>query len=275
MANRTLSGTENNKDTKYYDLKYIQNAELSTDELEEKYEEIRTSYASMRDYFSTYVYPEYVQWYKDLLGYTWDRKLDLMKSGLMDKSNIKYPLIASVHHTYHSNTYDSATDIKAIPTSDKASSNTDSAQKLIDWGFSIAKADDHIKQMDFEATLVGPGFARVWFEMLDYDMSYKKWDKTNTFNYKRSNPRLDYIDIFKLCYDPQATDFYHAPKFYTQQMTWAKVEEMYYDFVKDITEEDRKEMVWGWTGTGSYWNEYDFSMVKQIKWFEDSKWPPQ
>ena len=161
---------------------------------------------------------------------------------MADKSNIKYPLIASIHHTYFSNTYDSATDIKAMPTTEKAAENTHTAQKLIDWGFSISKADEHIKKMDSEATLIGPGFARVGFEMMEYDKPYNKGKKQSTFKYKRSNPRLDYIDAFKMYYDPQATSFYTAPKFYTQLMTWAKIEEMYWDFVKHITPEMRRKM---------------------------------
>lgn len=57
----------------------------------------------------------------------------LKKAGLEDKSNIKYPLLSSIHATYFSNTYDTETNIKAIPVTEASKEATEAAQRLVDW----------------------------------------------------------------------------------------------------------------------------------------------
>ena len=66
------------------------------------------------------------------------------------------PLLASIHDTYFSNTYDTKTSIKAIPngSKDKDYSIAKTAQDYINWSMQTSKADTTIKIMDEEAILI-------------------------------------------------------------------------------------------------------------------------
>lgn len=120
--------------------------------------------------------------------------------------------------------------------------------------------------MDYESSLIGPGFARAGFDDREWSTTYTKNGKEVPYKATRKNPRVDYIDAFKLYYDPAGVNFYTAEKFYVQRMTWLDVMTRYAPLLGDLKDNDEKKKKI--SEEGVCFEKYDFSRVKMIKGFE-------
>lgn len=226
-------------------------------------DEIRASFENYFDFFGYSIYPEYIRIYKHKRLYTGDRYLKLKEANLTDKSNIKYPLITSIHDTYYSNTFDAQTSIRAVPTERTDLPKTKAAQSYVERAFSTSDWDSIIKMMDFEASLIWPWYAKVWYIDVSKELPYlKDWVEVSE-KYEKKKPTISYVDAFSLCYNPFASSFYTAQKFYRNIIPLAEVKEMY-SWIVELSDEQRKTV----TDEPKYFSDIDYKRVRVLKWME-------
>ncbi len=253
--------------SKRKDLQWdVSEKKIDTDyELEELWRHLRSTFDTIKDHFYYYVFPDYIRWYKHKFLYNGDRYQLLKQLKMTDKSNKKRPLIASVHDTYFSNTYDTRTRIKCVPVGEEDVEKATAAQSYMEWGFSIDSTDEAVKEMDWESILVWPWFGRVWFNNVDDTKFYVQKNTEKSYRYRRQNPTANYVDIFSLFYNPNATNFYTVPKFYRDIM-WIWDAKDKYSWYFNITDEEWKYIVWH----PQYFDDKDYKWIKKLQRFDDT-----
>ena len=256
-------------DSKSKDLKdVIPEKMIDTSKTEELWNRLRVVFDTIKWYFHSNIFPSYINGYKDKFLYTWDRYALLKKLKMTDKSNKKRPLVASVHDTYFSNTYDTKTTIKAIPVWDEDVKRAEIVQQYIERWFSVDATDEAIKQMDWEAILVWSWFWKVGFYDEKSTLSYvNKWkEKQQKIN--RQYPTVTYVDLFSLYFNPNATNFYTTPKFYRELMTITEAKSKYEWFFNFDKWEEQYLL-----NKPMYFDDKDYKQIKTLsRWNDTMSW---
>jgi len=215
-------------------------------------------------FFRKFVFPEYIRSYKDKRLYTGDRYLMLKKLNNTEKSNIKYPLVSTIHDTYLSNTYDTETSIKAIPNDESDMDKAKVAKMFIEWWMSAAKWESVVKMMENEAVLIWPWYWKTWFCARDEELIYVKDGKEITSKFKNIHPTIKYVDVFSMLFNPFSEDFYTSNKFVRNIMTVQEAMKIYSGLI-ELKEEERYVIQSKWVPFSTV----DYKKVRFLKWYEE------
>jgi hypothetical protein len=263
-----MAKAKNYAESKYNDL--AKKKEASVFELTEEHQELadnlRETFINLYEYFEKWVFPEYIEWYKNKYLYAGDRAMQLAAAGLSDKSNIKFPLIDAVHDTYFSNTYDADTRIIAVPVEEEDKDSTEAVQNFTERGFNLADADEIIKDLDWEALLVWPGYGRVGFEAKDINKMYVHKGKEKKFSRKSYRPTITYVDAFSLFFEPTGGEFYSKPKFWRNITMSHIIKDKYSEYIEHVSDEEFQYMI----DNPDPFATTNYSKIKDLKWFQSN-----
>jgi len=218
------------------------------------------------DYYKMYIFPEAFEIVKAKVLFTWDLKVLLQTTGNEHRSCSYYPLIASTHDTFFSNTYDIIPQMRVIAQQPEDIEKAGMWQDFIDWAWSVWNATDANEEMLDEATLLGLSSWQVAFQKKDSDILYRVTDWENERDEKIScsdaRPSIEHVPFFELFIDPASSDFYDARfKFRRKIKSWGSVLHWYSSFIPDL--EDMKDKI---LTDGNYISEFDFNKIWEIRW---------
>ena len=235
-----------------------------TEEQKKAADNLRESFLNYFDFFERVIYPEYIRIYEHEWWCTYRRHALLVKAWLSDKSNISYPLIPAIHETYFSNTYDAQSSIKAFPNEKVDLEKVKASQNVVEWAMTTANWDETIKMMDDEATLIWPWYGKVWFLDKNKDIAYIKDGKEIIEKSELKKPTLEYVDVFSLCFNPYASSFDTASKFFREILPLSEIKTRYSQLF-ELKEEEWKYI----TQYPDFFSSKDYKKVRLLKGQED------
>ena len=124
-------------------------------------------------YYEDYIYPEIYEIIKMKVLFNGDIKALLQATWNDHRSCNIYPLIASTHDVFYSNTFDLIPQMRAVAQNPEDIPKTQMAQDFIDWWWSAWEAQYALEELLSEATLLGNSTWQVSFIKEEDDIVYK------------------------------------------------------------------------------------------------------
>lgn len=189
------------------------------------------------EYYERYIFPEAYEIIKAKVLFSWDLKALLLSTWNEHRSCNVYPLIASVHDTFFSNTFDILPQMRAVAQNPEDIDKTEKAQDFIDWAWHAWNATYTNEEMLAEATLLWCSSGQVSFNKEDRTITYMEWEAEKEVVNKMANPWLEHVPFFEMFIDPNGSDFYKTRfKFRRKIKSWDSVASTYtfIEWIKDM-----------------------------------------
>lgn len=215
-------------------------------------------------YYEDYIYPEIYEIIKAKVLFNGDIKALLTATGNDHRSCNIYPLIASTHDVFYSNTFDLIPQMRAVAQNPEDIEKTQMAQDFIDRWRSAWEAQYALEELLSEATLLGNSTWQVSFCKEEDDIVYKSWGVDKEVHTEKLVPSLEHVPFFEFFVDPSANDFYKARwKFRRKIKSWDSIEKGYSSFCEDLAKKKQEILM-----NKGYVSNYDYNKIWEIRWYE-------
>lgn len=212
------------------------------------------------EYYEKYIFPEAYEIIKSKVLFSWDLKALLISTWNEHRSCNVYPLIASVHDTFFSNTFDILPVMRAVAQNPEDIDKTEKAQDFIDWARHAWNATYSNEEMLSEATLLWCSSGQVSFNKDDCTITYMKWETEVEETNENAIPWLEHVPFFEMFIDYNWNDFYkNRYKFRRKIKSWDSITSTY-TFIDDL--ENKAKAILEWK---KYISQCDYNKIWEIK----------
>ncbi len=215
-------------------------------------------------YYEDYIYPEAYEIIKMKVLFNWDIKAILQATWNDHRSCNIYPLIASTHDVFYSNTFDLIPQMRVVAQNPEDIEKTQMAQDFIDRWWSAGESQYALEELLNEATLLGSSTGQVSFSKEEDDITYRVDWFNKEVHTEKLVPTVEHVPFFEFFVDPSANDFYKARwKFRRKIKSWDSISKTYASFCEDLDSKKKAILL-----SKSYVSNYDYNKIWEIKWYE-------